>query len=446
MSPVPSHPAPTALEHGDRGRSHVFATAALPDGPLDVDRRAAPGRYPGLHRVTTRDPGELFVLFGVHPEAEGADGAQLARLDADTLAERWRVRLLDTARLRRWNHGGSLGLLDDGDLLVVVSDRVFRIEPRSSEILTEAILPTGDEEGEAIHLGYAPLADGRLAMTTVHRAGTRADGARALLETDLDRAPASRITVFDPRRWTVVESVDGPEPIGGPVAASGDDGTDLLWLAGRDHLHRWRWRDGELGPDHDWTPVPVRPAGRSGPAGVVVAGAHAVVVTNGTPALERPALLAVPTTGGDGRTHEPFGPGADDLSFVPALAAVDPDTARAIVADAGLGLVAAVDLAQGVAVWRADLRTTADPVLVGSAASRTLVTTHVAGPDGYGDLADAATEDVVWLDAATGTERVRATDLARSGPGVMVTPTGDGRFHHLALDGTLTELTVRSPR
>ena len=88
------------FEHGDTGRQHVFDSAVF-TGDLNNPRsnqiniRTTTDDYPGIYNVVTRNQDELFVYFGSYGDVEVSKGPALARIDANSLEEVWRISVAD---------------------------------------------------------------------------------------------------------------------------------------------------------------------------------------------------------------------------------------------------------------------------------------------------------------------------------------------------------------
>ncbi len=446
---ITPYPTITSFEHHDSERTHRFPTDPVPEGLLVVTTREAPDRYPGPYNLVTRDAGELFVLFGVYAEVDGCDGAQVARLDAATLEQVWCTRLVDTKALDRWNYMGVLGVLPDGDLVAVASDRIFRISPATGEILAETVLPVAGPVRDAAYNGYTTLSDGMIAAKTVHRHGTDVDGFAAFMAGNPFAAPGSTVTIIDPATWSVVTSVQAPEHIGGRITSTrlGDD--DVIYLVGFNTLHRWRWDGANLVVDPDWQPAEVRRDGQTPAPANAILGRYTALQTNAVPSPDPMSVHCIDQHDSTHR-HEvhPFADAGMAISFLPAMLSVDPENQRVYTHDAAAGLLAAYDVDDDGSltfVWRVEQRSLSFTTLVGPSDRRVIIGTDIAGLDGPAGLMTAPSEQVVWRDAATGTELARSADLPRMSHGILVTPIFDGRFVELGHQGTLTELTLESP-
>jgi hypothetical protein len=444
---VEPYPTVTAFEHHDSERTHRFPTPALPPGPLRVDARIASETYPGPYNLVTRDPGELFVLFGVYAEVDGCDGAQVARLDAATLERRWCTRLTDTAGSCRWNYMGVLGVLPDGDLVAIAGDQAFRVDPSSGKVTADVTLPVLGPVRDAAYNGYTLLSDGRIAAKSVHRFGTDVDGFAAFMAGNPFGAPCSTVSVIDPDTWQLVTSIEAPEHIGGRITSTVLDGHDVIYLVGFDTLYRWVWDGETLVADQAWEPVTVRTNAQTPAPANAVVGRYTVLQTNAVPSPDPMSVHSIDQANPAHR-HEvhPFADCGQPISFLPAMLSADPESHRVYTHDAAAGKLAAYDLDPDTGAldraWRVDQRSLSFTTLVGPADARVIIGTDIVGLDSFQGLLEAPHEQVVFRDAATGDEIARSGDLPRMSHGILVTPSFDGRFFELGHRGTITELTL----
>jgi hypothetical protein len=418
----------------------------LPDGRLRVDTREAPDRYPGPYNLVTRDPGELFVLFGVYAEVDGCDGAQVARLDATTLERRWCTRLTDTSATGHWNYMGVLGVLPDGDLVAVAGDQAFRLDPSTGEVSAACTLPVLGPVRDAAYNGYTLLSDGRIAAKSVHRFGTDVDGFAAFMAGNPFGAPCSTVSIIDPDSWSLVTTMQAPEHIGGRITSTMLDGRDVVYLVGFDTLYRWVWDGAVLTPDPTWEPVTVRTNAQTPAPANAVAGRYTVLQTNAVPSPDPMSVHSIDQTDPAAR-HEihPFADCGEALSFLPAMLSADPENMRVYTHDTAAGKLAAYDLDPDTGalerLWRVDQRSLSFTTLVGPTDRRVIIGTDIVGLDSVQGILEAPHEQVVFRDAATGEELARSADLPRMSHGILVTPAFDGRFFELGHQGTITELT-----
>jgi hypothetical protein len=436
----------TAFEHHDSERTHRFITGPVPLGPVDVHVREAPGRYPGPYNVVTRQRDELFVLFGVYPEVDGADGAQVVSLDAGTLEERWRTRLLDCRASDRWNYMGVIGVLPDGDLIAMAGNQAFRLDPGSGSITAQVGLPVNGPVRDAAYNGYTMLSDGCLAAKTVHRHGTEVDGFAAFFHGDRAAVPVSTVVVLDPVDWSVVAALDCPEHIGGRITSTMLDGRDVVYLVGNDELHRMVWDGEALTIDPSWKRVTVRRGRQTASPANAVVGGYTVLQTNAVPSPEAMSLHCIDQRNSERHVCiEPFAEYGAPVSFLPAMLSVDPENRRVYSHDTAAARLACFDIGASGELerrWTVEQRSLSFTTLIGPDGDRIIVGTDIPGLTDLRDLMTRTGEQVVWRSASTGDERARTPMLPVMSPGVLVTPGFDGRLYMLGHAGTITELSL----
>lgn len=446
---VRQYPTITAFEHHDSERTHRFDdTPALPTGPLRVDGRTAPQCYPGPYNMVTRDPGELFVLFGVYAEIDACTGAEVARIRADTLEEVWRVRIVDCTVDGRWNYMGVLGVLPDGDLVVVASDSIVRLDPATGATLDRATLPVNGPVRDGAYNGYTMLSDGTIVAKTVHRHGTEVDGFAAFMAGNPFAAPCSTVAAIDPDGFTLRSIIDAPEHIGGRITSTTLDGHDVVYLVGFNTLHRYRWDGTSLSVDPSWGGVTVRRDGQTPAPANAVFGSWTALQTNAVPSADPMSVHCIDQRDPAHRYEaQPFAISGAPVSFLPAMLSVDPEHQRIFSHDSAAGQMVALDVADGGGLaerWRVGQRSLSFTTIVGPDEARVVVGTDLPGVTVPAELMTTTVEQVVWRDADTGTELARSADLPRMSPGILVTPTFDGALFELGHRGELTELTIRS--
>ena len=449
QSRVVPYPTVTAFEHHDSERTHRFDdTPMLPPGPRRVAARIAPGRYPGPYNLVTREPGELFVLFGVYAEIDGCSGAEVAKLRADTLEEEWRVRIVDCSVDGRWNYMGVLGILPDGDLVVIAADTISRLDPATGATLDRAVLPVNGPVRDAAYNGYTMLGDGTIVAKTVHRFGTEVDGFAAFMAGNPFGAPCSTVSAIDPDGFTLRSVIDAPEHIGGRITSTVLDGRDVVYLVGFNTLHRFAWDGLSLGIDPSWDGVTVRRDGQTPAPANAVFGRWTALQTNAVPSADTMSIHCIDQRDPSHRSEaKPFADSGAPVSFLPSMLSVDPEHRRIFSHDSAAGEMVALDVADDGALslrWRVAQRSLSFTTLVGPDADRVVVGTDLPDVSSVPEVMTTTVEQVVWRDADTGEELARSADLPRMSPGVLVTPAFDGTMFELGHRGQLTELAVRS--
>lgn len=428
------------FEHFGASRTQVFpfsCTLAELTGSATprIDVRTAPGNYDTPYSPVTRGRGELFV-YGYGPDA-GDDGAFLAKVDAATLAERWRARVLDPEPEGQWSYPGVALAHANGFLYAVYGNRLAKIAARTGRVVAVLELPEDAGGTGAVYNGMIVLPDGTIAAKKIERGpcapsvpGAPASAqALAGLQCSVANGLPSVVVLVDPRRMRVRQRITTLQPVTGRITFA----RGYLYAAGRDDLFRYRYRRGRLALDRTWGPVRYRADGQTPGTGPGLLGRFLVVQTNFLPATKPLTVTAVDTR--DSSKVFRFTPFPEAAaSIIVSKAALDAANMTVVTHDTGASQMAALrlDPKTGFSLrWRRPLRSLAFSALVGPPAERQIVIPDSAqGPD-----------EVVWLDEATGEERARSAPLASTpAPGNIVVPGFDGRFYYVAQGGDLIEL------
>jgi hypothetical protein len=144
---LPSGTSPTwyvsvaSSEHADSQRTQVFGrtctlTEVTQSKRLRIRVRQAPGTYPAIYNVVTRNRNELYVFGG---NAGQSSGAYVARLDPETLVELWRTPLQVNAG--QWSYLGVMAVHGNGFLYAVTSNLLVKLDPTTGAILASLALP-----------------------------------------------------------------------------------------------------------------------------------------------------------------------------------------------------------------------------------------------------------------------------------------------------------------
>jgi hypothetical protein len=211
-------------------------------------------------------------------------------------------------------------------------------------------------------------------------------------------------------------------------------------------VFRYIYQDRRLTLDTSWNPGTVVLPGQSGPTAVSVMRDWAIFATNGVPAATPQSVIAINQADASLQfSNQPFAAVPSPESQSTSAVTLDPLRSRIFVADALAGRIAALELDNdGLhTVWTAPQRTSEFQALIGPAERRVLVGTDVP----LGQKIGSNTEDqVVWRNADTGYELARSPLLPAVTSGTMVAPGYAGRMYYPALNGTISELTVRPVR
>lgn len=335
--------APT--EHFDSARTQRFpytCTLQQLSGAREVRlvSRKAPGSYPALYNVVTRDVGELFVYGGY----AGQDaGAYLAKLHADTLVELWRRSI--TIPSSQWSFIGGLGVLADGYVYSVLSNLLVKADPATGTLQTLALpqmaAPTGT--GAAFN-GFVVNPDGLIFTKSMERGPCDRDTSGGL-GCVLTNALPSTIAVVDSQTMSLVAAIQTAEPALGRIATERHDGVDYIYVPGVSQLVRYRYVDGELSLDDSWGPVSYGSTGANA-SGVGVIGDYVVAQTNYVPMSTPSWIIAANIHDGTEQyAMQPFTSWSGELlpaSWVPDKAALDPENGMIYAEDMYAGQVAGI--------------------------------------------------------------------------------------------------------
>jgi hypothetical protein len=433
----PYYSTQAPFEHFSSARTAVFPHTCAVRGP--VRARMAPGDYSTPYIAVTRDRRQLYV-YGYRPDA-ATQGAYVASVDTRSLRERWRARILDPSPPRQWSYPGVLAAHGNGFLYAIYGNVIVKLDPLTGATLARRDLPEDPNGTGAAYNGLIVLPDGNVAAKKIERGPCPAAespftepatvGAFAGLNCAAVNALPSRLVVLEPGRLRVMSSVVPPEPVTGRITFGGS----FIYAAGRDHVFRFRYRNGRVALDRRWGPVVYRTGAQRPGTGPGLLGDFLVVQTNFLPAAEPLTVTAVSTHDSDRVFRiKPFGRSTG--SWIVSKPALDAATGTIVTHDTSAGRMAALHLdpRRGLRVsWRRKLSSLDFSALIGDAHHR-----QIAIPD-----LTSRGDTVVWLSERTGREVARTKPLApASAPGNIVTPGFDGRFYYLSGAGRLWELST----
>lgn len=438
------HHNPNPSEHYDPARTSLFrGTRTLQEiaGSNDVvlNARSTSGHYPKLYNVSTGTGGALFAYGGYVSEP---GGAYVAKLDAASLAETWRVplRLPD-----HWNYPGAMAVLDDGNVYAVAGNLLARVNAETGEA-QQLTLPQHEGQGGAAYNGFVVSPDGVLFTKSLER-GTPCRQSDFTENLGMPCAAYHRIpsylvavdtTADEPRIVAQVEAVDF---IMSRISTERHDGVDYVYCPGLQNLWRYTYSGGRLALDESWGPVPYAATGTPGTAPAIM-GDWVIIQNDGFLSSYEPFTIRAIDIRDSNRTftHTPLE--GYPMSQVGSKSAVDPENLRVYVADWKAEQLLCLDFDPRTGFqtrWVRQQKMFCFPSLFGDRGNR-----QVAGTDydsSYGD-------QVVWRDAATGEEIARSAWLDPNFNGSTVGPGADGRFYYLAQTWkAVVELTpVPAPR
>ncbi len=421
--------ARTALFCGSRTVQEI---AGAPTVALNA--RYTSGNYPKLYNVSTgKKPNELFA-YGGYVSQEG--GAFVAKLDAESLAELWRVemKLAD-----HWNYPGAMGVLDDGNAYAVAGNLLVKVDAESGAA-SQLTLPQHEGQGGAAYNGFVVNPDGVIFTKSLERGQNCQQNALTqnlgIACAAYHKIPSYLVAVDtksgDPR---IVAQTETVEFIMSRISTERRDGIDYIYCPALTKLWRYKYDGRSFTLDESWGPVPYASTGQPGTAPAIM-GDWVIIMNNGFVSSDEPfAVWAISVHDSDLRfTHRPLD--GYPMSQVGSKAAVDRENMRVYAADYKAQQLVCLDFdpAGGFSTrWTQQQEMFSFLSLFGGAANRQVVGTDYNST--YGD-------QVVWRDAATGEEIVRSSYLDPMFNGSTVGPGYDGTFYYLAQTfQALVELT-----
>jgi len=438
-----SVPNPNPQEQYDSARTARFpgsrTVQEIAGAPrVALNARYTSGNYPKLYNVSTGRPAELFA-YGGYVSQEG--GAFVAKLDAQSLVELWRVemKLPD-----HWNYPGAMGVLDDGNAYAVAGNLLVKIDAESGAAF-QLTLPQHEGQGGAAYNGFVVNPDNVIFTKSLER-GTLCRQNDLSQNLGIACAAYHKIPSFlvavdtkseEPRILTQIKTV---EFIMSRISTERRDGIDYIYCPALTKLWRYKFDGRSFAFDESWGPIPYAGNGQPGTAPAIM-GDWVIIMNNGFVSSDEPfTVTAISIHDSNVRfTHMPLV--GYPMSQVGSKAAVDPENMRVYAADWKAQQLVCLDLdpASGFTTrWTQQQEMFCFLSLFGDAANRQVVGTDYNSS--YGD-------QVVWRDAATGDEIVRSAYLDPMFNGSTVGPGYDGTFYYLAQTfKALVELTpVRRP-
>jgi hypothetical protein len=424
-------------EHFDSGRSQVFSSACTlsqitgNSGPYALSTRVAPGSYPWLYNIATRNQNELFI-YGGYP---GQGGAYVARLDPDTLSELWRTSV--TIPSRQWSFIGAMGVHSNGYIYSIQSNILVKIDPttggKQQLSLPQLAAPTGTG---AAYNGFVITPDGLIIAKSMERGPCTSDTTNALSCVLSNKLP-STIVVVNPN-LTVIAQIQTTEPALGRIMTERHDGIDYIYVPGISSLIRYRFSNNTLALDTSWGPVGYGVGANA--SGVGILGNFAVAQTNYVPSATPSYVVAANLYDSTQQYQlQPFlSANRSSLSWVPDKAVLDSENNRIYAEDTYAGQIAALTIdSSGLSVlWKENSVATGFPTLLGAVNARQLVIPSLTN---NGDT-------LTWRDPATGTVLAQSRGLSPKPTIGSSAPGFKGRFYYPSFSsGQLIELTPQSP-
>jgi hypothetical protein len=435
-----------AAEHADYARSHIFEYAIF-GGSFDEDAsnqtivRATTADYPGAYNVVTRNPGEIFVYYGVYGDVEGSTGPAVALLDANTLEEVWNTQLAVYENETAWNYPGVVGLHGNGTLIVVSGNTAAVLDPDTGNIINKVDLPQVDPALGSYN-GFATTSDGTLFTKALFRYCDDEGG--LALKNCLDTEATQTLLALDPVSLEIITQVELPVFSTGRIPIAVHDGIDHVYMPGISEVYRYRWENQSLVLEEDWGFVSVTEEDDLGAMAPNVIGDWVFVQVNtGTP-KPMPVWAISAVDSSERFMIRPFEDIETRFSFGVAHGAFDTESGLLFTADTGTGYVSAMtfDPESGFeVVWREEQTTSVFQQLIGDPDERVVVTSDLL--NFRLNPLTATNEQILFRDAATGRELARTGNLPRMSDGANISPGFGGRMYFPGKDGRIYEVSVQ---
>ncbi|HWA89759.1 MAG TPA: hypothetical protein VG889_06980 [Rhizomicrobium sp.] len=401
-------------------------------GPATVATRDASGTYYAPYNVVTRERDELFV-YGGYVNVD--DGAYVAKLDATSLNETWRVNL-KVAKKDWFEWPGVAGVLGNGFVYAVAGNLLGKIDPASGAIRIKH-LPEHRGGFGAAYNGFVVTEGGVLICKSMERGTDAVNGQLGLRAVAKNGIPAFLLAI-DPETLEILAEIQTEEPILGRVTVARSGGRDYVYLAGTTHIWRYLYTGDAFVLDTAWNPLYVDTAIGEEPGTACGLLHDWVVVQTNFLFAKAPLRISAFHVEDAGRAHTlvPFPDGAPSQEF--SKPAIDPATWRIYTNDQVAGLVGAVDLnpKSGLSLaWKAEQSMASFWAIVGPERDRNIIgTDHTPRGD-----------HVLWRDAKDGRELVRSAVLdPKLNPGIVASGF-NGRFYYLAEERSkVVELSLLS--
>ena len=328
LNPNPQEQYDSARTARFLGSRTVQEIAGSPRVALNA--RYTSGNYPTLYNVSTGTPDELFA-YGGYVSQEG--GAFVAKLDARSLVELWRVemKLPD-----HWNYPGAMGVLDDGNAYAVAGNLLVKIDAETGAAF-QLTLPQHEGQGGAAYNGFVVNPDNVIFTKSLER-GTLCRQNDLSQNLGIACAAYHKIPSFlvavdtksdEPRIITQTETV---EFIMSRISTERRDGIDYIYCPALTKLWRYTFDGQSFALDESWGPIPYAGNGQPGTAPAIM-GDWVIIMTNGFVSSDEPfTVTAISIHDSNGRfTHMPLV--GYPMSQVGSKAAVDPENMRVYAAD-----------------------------------------------------------------------------------------------------------------
>ncbi len=426
-TPTPGYfPSLNAAEISDAQRSGIFSCATFTgahDSPNQVFAWRSVDDYPGISYIINRYPGEIYIVGGEYPTPDDPlpAGPYVAKADATTGEEIWRIYLDNQNVSDRFIGNTNLNILENGMIVQSWSDQIVLINADTGRVVKHNTLPTGGVPVSSVNYKHVTVApDGTLIMKNQTRPiGCAVPGTMGIIQCAAQgmKMPPSHLTAVNPDTLEVLDDLDLPAPAASPHIVDMLDDKIAIYIGTDTSLLRYFWDPDakKLSADESWVVRPLKEGQTALTAGSVI-GDWIAVQTNGLFTNKATSSVVVVHKRDASKTNvifpfgEEFKPG--EWSFAPPKGTADPENNMIYSADMGMKKVAGIKLDQKTGKLETafvvdDASNTFQP-LIGPADKRVLLLTNIRMESDAQSTQEAVftlnryTEQLTWRDAASG--------------------------------------------
>lgn len=436
------------FEHYDSGRSQLFQNtktveAIAGSDKVKIQTRTAKGNYKKPYNLVTRNTNELFLYGG---NVRGEEGGYVAKINAKSLEEEWRVIIKDDGT-SEFNWPGMVGAHGNGQIYAIAGNLLAKVNPENGEH-TIIRLPEHEGQGGAIYNGYDVTDDGIIFAKSMEPGlpviGSSGDnvGSLSYLRSTAKNGVPSFIVAINPHNLEIMATVESEEPGLGRITCIRKGRTNYIYFLGITRLWRYIFRKGKLKLDPDWKPINyVMDGGEPGTA-VGLLGDWAIFQTNFLASKVPLRVFAVNLWDSTKVfSIQPF-PNSK-ISYEYSKPALDIENSRVFTNDQAANMVAGLDFNPGTGfriAWKAEQgHMSSFWCVVAGKEDRQIIGNDFWATNGKGKKKG---DRVIWRDAASGKEIVTTDVLDKTSNPCIVTPGFSGRFYYFATEAEqLIELT-----
>ncbi len=446
-------------EIGNGERSGLFPCATFTgswDGPNEVFAWRSETSYESCTYINNRKPGELYIVGGDFPPLKGTvpPGPYVAKADATTGKQVWRTYLENANVSGRWIGNPNLNFHENGLIIIAWSNQIVQIDPETGLILKHKFLPGGPAPIENVnykHLTIAP--DGTIILKDQTRPlGSDLQGTMAIVDGTRKglKQPNSNLLAIDPNSLEILDEMALKEPASSPHIITMYNDKIAIYFGADMNAYRYFWDPiaKKLSKDDTWE-VNAMMKGQTTAAAPSVIGDWIAIQTNGAGSEVLASTIVVVHKDDISRTNKifPFGQlKKGEWSFCMPKPITDPENNMIYSADMGMKHVAGIKLDQE--TGDLELKFVANNItntfqpLIGPKDKRVLLLTNIKQNVKLESIQIAMftanyTEQLTWLDAATGRLLAESDFFEPLIPNSLTTPGYGGRVYFPTKKGFL---------